>query len=161
MATELILIRHGQSEGNTGVSKDPDCRLTEMGVEQARTLGARLADFDLTGFTGIASPYMRTWNTAAEVSQATGLPFAVEELVREWSDVAAIKGRQYHKETIAELITRLEEFLRIYAGRKLVVVSHAAPIALLTQLAWGETPNIQGQFWNGVNNCCLRRLQTT
>ncbi|HZK79686.1 MAG TPA: histidine phosphatase family protein [Humisphaera sp.] len=161
MTTELILIRHGESEANVGLSKEPDCRLTEKGIEQARMLGARLADFDLAGFSGIASPYMRTWHTAAEISQATGLSFAVEELVREWGDVATVKGTQYHKETAAELIGRLGEFLRVYAGRKLVIVSHAAPIAVLTQLAWGEAPNTEGQFWNGVNNCCLRRLWTT
>jgi len=28
---ELLLVRHGQSEGNVGLSCDPDCALTEAG----------------------------------------------------------------------------------------------------------------------------------
>jgi broad specificity phosphatase PhoE len=161
MNTELILIRHGESEANIGVSKDPNCRLTPNGIDQARLLGARLAKHDLGGFVGIASPYLRAWDTAAEISRATRLSFAVEELVREWGDVATIKDKQYHKETTAEVVTRLTEFLHIHKGKKLIVVSHAAPIAVLTQIAWGETPNTEGQFWTGVTNCCLRRLQVT
>jgi len=38
------------------------------------------------------------------------------------------------------------------------MVSHAAPIAVLTQLANGTTPNTQGQFWIDIENCCLRRV---
>jgi broad specificity phosphatase PhoE len=82
----------------------------------------------------------------------------VEERVREWGDLAAIGGRQYPKETAQELVARLERFLLCHAGRMLVVVSHAAPIAVLTQLAAGESPNTQGEFWADVENCCLRRV---
>ena len=38
MAVELLLIRHGQSEANAGLSLDPDCSLSETGLEQAREL---------------------------------------------------------------------------------------------------------------------------
>lgn len=161
MTTELLLIRHGQSEANIGISNDPDCKLTPIGIEQAQHVGSRLAKHDLSGFELIASPYTRTAHTALEIVQATGLSLTVEELIREWGDMATVGGKQYHKESAEELIARLREFLRVYHGRKLVVVSHAAPIAVLTQLAWGETPNTEGQFWTGVNNCCLRWLRTT
>ena len=161
MTTELLLIRHGQSEANVGISKDPDCKLTADGIDQARQLGSRLARFDLAGFEMITSPYTRAMHTASEIAQATGFSFAIEELVREWGDVATVSGKQYHVETADELIARLKEFLRLYAGRRLIVVSHAAPIAVITQLAWSETPNVQGPFWTGVNNCCLRWLRTT
>ena len=60
-----------------------------------------------------------------------------------------------------ETVRRLEAFLLARRGQKLLIVSHAAPIALLTQLAWGETPTTQGQFWLGVGNCCPRWLKAT
>ena len=158
--TELILIRHGESEANLGLSKDPDCLLTDRGREQARRLASELARHDLSGFVALTSPYRRAVETASLIAAATGLSFAVEELAREWGDLATVSGRQYPKETPAELIARLRHFLANFAGRKIVVVSHAAPIAVLTQLAWGETPNTEGQFWTGVGNCCPRWLKT-
>jgi broad specificity phosphatase PhoE len=118
----------------------------------------RLAGHDLGKFLFLTSPYRRAVHTAAEIAKATGQSFVVEERVREWGDLATVGGRQYHKETTHELVGRLKEFLLDHAGRKLVVVSHAAPIAVLTQLAEGEMPNTQGQFWSDVGNCCLRRL---
>jgi len=161
MSTELLLIRHGQSEGNIGVSKHPDCKLTPHGIEQARHAGLRLARHDLSGFTGLVSPYSRTGDTAAQISAVTGIFFAREELIREWGDVATINGAQYPRETADELIARLRQFLRHYANRRLIVVSHAAPIAALTQLAWGETPVTEGPFWTGVGNCSMRWLRVT
>lgn len=161
MARELLLIRHAQSEANIGISLSPDSTLTPAGVEQARALGQRLRHFDLTGFVGLVSPYQRTQNTAREISNASGLSFIVDELIREWGDVATINGKEYPQETTVHLTDRLREFLRVHEGRKLIVISHAAPIAVLTQLAWGETPNTQGPFWNGVGNCCVRWLKTT
>jgi broad specificity phosphatase PhoE len=128
-------------------------------VAQARCLAERLSRCDLSGFAGVASPYGRTAHTAAEVARATGLRFATEELVREWGVAATVAGRYYPAETTGELAARLGEFLRRYAGRKLVVVSHAAPIAVLTQMVRGEAPTTEGRFWGGVGNCCPRWLR--
>ncbi|MGE5612237.1 MAG: histidine phosphatase family protein [Bacillota bacterium] len=161
MAVELILIRHGESEGNVGRSSDPDCPLTEAGLEQARQVGRQLAGYDLRGFAGLVSPYRRTRQTAEAIALATGLSFAIEEGVREWGPAATINNRHYPVEPGEQLVERLRDFLRRYEGRKLVVISHAAPIAALTQVAWGESPNTQGAFWEGVNNCCLRWLKAT
>lgn len=161
MTTELLLIRHGESEGNVGRSTDPDCALTDNGLGQARALGARLAGHDLSGFTALTSPYARTVHTAAQIALATGLSFDIDERIREWGGTATVRGRLYPQETPDQVVVRLEAFLREHRGRKLLIVSHAAPIALLTQLAWGETPTTQGPFWAGVSNCCFRWLRTT
>ena len=158
---ELLLVRHGQSEGNVGLSCDPDCALTEAGREQARSLARRLAGYDLGGFSAVASPYLRAAQTAEAIAAATGLAFAKEAAVREWGQAVTIRGRVYPQEPIGSVVERLREFLRRNEGRKLLVVSHAAPIALLTQLAWGEPPNTEGAFWAGVGNCCLRWLKVT
>jgi len=160
MSTELLLIRHGESEANVGLTQHPDSRLTDRGIQQARNLGRKLADHDWSDFTALVSPYARARQTAAEISLATGITFEVEELIREWGDIATINGTEYPKETPEHLIARLNRFLQEYAGRKLIIVSHAAPIAVLTHLAWGETPMTEGPFWAGVNNCVPRWLRS-
>ena len=159
--TELLLIRHGESEANVGVSTDPDCVLTDAGLEQAGCLGRRLAGYDLGGFVALTSPYRRAVQTADAIAAATGLVFADEPGVREWGKPAVVRGRAYPEEPIGDVVRRLRAFLDLYHGRRLVIVSHAAPIALLTQLAWGEPPDTKGAFWAGVGNCCLRWLRVT
>jgi broad specificity phosphatase PhoE len=156
MSAELLLIRHGESEGNVGISKDPDCRLTDRGHQQARAAGQRLAEFDLSKFTCFVSPYTRAAQTAAAIAGETGLKFQMNELVREWGAIATINGATYHPESTQQLVERLSDFLHEHADRHLLIVSHAAPISVLTQLAWGESPNTAGEFWAGVSNCCLR-----
>ena len=160
MAVDLILIRHGESEANVGLSDDPDCALTELGLEQARRLAHQLTEYDLRGFAALTSPYRRARQTAAEIEAITGLPFTVEEAVREWGAAATIDGRHYPVESGEELILRLEDFLRRYEGRKLVITSHAAPIGVLLALARGERPEVSWQLWEGIGNCCLRRVST-
>jgi broad specificity phosphatase PhoE len=70
-ATELLMVRHGESEANVGLSTDPDCCLTPRGLQQARDLAPRLARLDLTGFVAVASPYRRAVQTAEVLAAAT------------------------------------------------------------------------------------------
>jgi broad specificity phosphatase PhoE len=159
--TELLLVRHGQSEGNVGTSTDPDCGLTDLGREQARAVARRLAAFDLRGFAGVTSPYRRAVWTAEAIALATGLTFTEDPAVREWGPAATVGRHTFELEPVEQTVRRLEAFLRERRGQRLLVVSHAAPIAILTQLAWGETPHTRGEFWLGVGNCCPRWLKTT
>lgn len=160
-ATELLMIRHGQSQANVGASTDPDCELTDAGLEQARALARRLMRFDLIGFTGLTSPYCRAVQTAEAIALATGLQFQVDPDIREWGPAATVAGRPYAQEPVVETVQRLRAFLRRRRGQRLLIVSHAAPIALLTQLAWGEPPVTDGAFWSGVGNCCPRWVKVT
>src|SRR4051794_41433502 len=105
--TELLLIRHGESEANAGMSTDPDCLLTEAGLEQARCLGRRLAGYDLGGFTALTSPYRRAVQTAEAIAAETGLLFADEPAVREWGRTAVVDGRAYPEEPVGEVVRRL------------------------------------------------------
>src|SRR5438128_10464470 len=71
-ATRLYLVRHAQSQGNTGedlTTGDPD--LTEIGREQARRLGERLGRQKLAAV--YASPLRRTQQTAMLMPDAAGL----------------------------------------------------------------------------------------
>lgn len=156
VASELLMVRHGESEANVGLSTDPDCPLTSRGREQARVLGASLARFDLGDFIGLTSPYRRARDTAADLEVATGVRFEIDPDLREWGATAVVDGQNYPSEPIEKTVKRLRTFLRRWEGRRLLVVAHAAPIALLTQLAWGEIPTTEGKFWLGVGNCCPR-----
>ena len=160
MSVDLLLVRHGQSEANAGLSLDPDCSLSDTGLEQARQLRLRLADHDLSGFIALTSPYRRTRQTAEQIAKVTGMAFAVDEGVREWAGPATVDGKHYPAESGGQLVERLADFLRRHDGRKVLVVSHAAPIAGLIRLAEGRTPDTSVPFWDGIDNCCLIRVGT-
>ena len=159
--TELLMVRHGESEANVGLSGDPDCALTPRGLGQARALAPRLARLDLRGFVALTSPYRRAVQTAEVLAAATGLALEVDPDLREWGATAVVGGQTYPQEPVGETVKRLEAFLRRRAGQRMLVVAHAAPIALLTQLAWGEPPTTEGKFWLGVGNCCPRWVKAT
>src|SRR5215213_8151747 len=93
--TELLMVRHGESEANVGLSSDPDCSLTPRGLEQARALAPRLARFDLRGFVAVVSPYRRAVQTAEALASATGLSFEADPDVREWGATAVVGGQTY------------------------------------------------------------------
>lgn len=72
-AGRLILVRHGESEGNRAqrFSPNPDIRLTEVGVEQARESGRLIAShFHPTRI--VASSYHRAQHTAALIAEVVG-----------------------------------------------------------------------------------------
>ena len=86
-ATDLLLVRHGQSaparEGEPFplVDGQGDPPLTELGHEQGRAVARRLTD------AGLAAVYVttlqRTRQTAQPLLEATGLPVRVEPDLRE------------------------------------------------------------------------------
>jgi len=78
----LHLIRHAQSEANAGVSgAGRDCSLTDLGRRQADAAGARLAGLGVDRV--LASPYVRTLQTAEAIRAATGAPAGVLPLLHE------------------------------------------------------------------------------
>jgi probable phosphoglycerate mutase len=81
-ATRLYLIRHAQSQGNTGedlTTGDPD--LTDVGRMQAQRLARRLAGQRLDAV--YASPLRRTQETAAFIADACGLDVIPKADLRE------------------------------------------------------------------------------
>lgn len=81
-ATRLYLIRHAQSQGNTGedlTTDDPG--LTEVGWEQARRLADRFRRQRVEVL--YASPLRRTLETAGAIAEATGLPIITMDELRE------------------------------------------------------------------------------
>ena len=70
-ATRLYLVRHAQSQSNTGedlTTGDPD--LTDIGREQAKRIGERLSRTRIDAI--YASPLRRCQETAAAIADASG-----------------------------------------------------------------------------------------
>jgi broad specificity phosphatase PhoE len=99
--TELLLVRHGESEGNVAREaaeaehateilidqRDPDVPLSGRGRSQAQALGRWLADLppDRRPVTAWASPYVRAVQTAKLALEAAALmvPVRLDERLRD------------------------------------------------------------------------------
>jgi 2,3-bisphosphoglycerate-dependent phosphoglycerate mutase len=78
----LYLVRHAQSEANAGLpGASRDCSLTDFGRRQAEAVAQRLARHRIDRV--LASPYVRTLETAEAIRQATGAPASVFPLLHE------------------------------------------------------------------------------
>ena len=72
----LYVVRHAQSRANADVRcRDIDCELTDAGRRQAEAVAADLAAVGLNQV--LASPYLRTLETAREIARASGAAAAV------------------------------------------------------------------------------------
>lgn len=84
MSGRLILARHGQTVANVARRLDtklPGAELTELGVEQARTLGKNLVVREPSLL--VASQAIRAKQTAEQIEYAAGLSTVVREGIHE------------------------------------------------------------------------------
>lgn len=89
-----IIIRHGRSQHNVGLTDSLDSPLTDFGVEQAKVVGRYLgsgAMGDLSGHVFHVSPFLRTLMTACNIREAGGemlqeATFLVDKNVAEYFD---------------------------------------------------------------------------
>ena len=157
--TWTILVRHGESESNAGISKDLNSRLTENGRQQAfycaREIQATIlmSRKSLNDFVIVSSPYQRCVETANEVAKLNGSRPTISDGVREWGPTTEIEGRFFAAEDRQELVQRLSDWWTVHHDRDLIIVSHGSPVAIMKQLAFGESPNVEGNFWRDVRNC--------
>lgn len=91
METQIVLVRHGETEWSrdgkhTGRT---DIALTEVGEQQARSVGPTLADWNFAAF--FSSPLQRATATA-ELSGVPG-PFTLLDDLMEW-DYGVYEGRR-------------------------------------------------------------------
>ena len=91
----LILVRHGESEGNRDrtFTDTPAVPLTDRGREQARE-AAELIRREFTVRRIVASPYARARETGEIIAAALGLVAAIDESFREQS-LGELAGRPY------------------------------------------------------------------
>lgn len=77
----IKLVRHGQSESNTGLVLTHDVgdhkiHLTDTGIEQAREVGAKIGKSFIENSLFYRSPYARTRETSIALLQGAGIDIA-------------------------------------------------------------------------------------
>jgi isoleucyl-tRNA synthetase len=165
---QYFAMRHGESESNVAgvisANIKNDDSVTEAGLEQVKKAAAELKgeNIDLI----IASPFMRTKQTAELVRAELGLPetaLLFDEIIREYDLADEYEGKRWHDDYAANFATweerftkelpgsenrrdvmkRMGEFLYSlesnpdYKGKNILIVSHGGPIATLRAAANG------------------------
>lgn len=93
MATEILIIRHGETASNAArIVQTPDIPLSERGAEQARLLGRRLASEGVERI--LSSDQTRALMTAEALRDAIGVPLDLEPLLQE-RNFGGIRGTPY------------------------------------------------------------------
>ncbi|MBL1073315.1 histidine phosphatase family protein [Nocardia sp. 2] len=98
MTGKLILVRHGETEGNVGKILDtrlPGLPLTERGVGQAKTFGSGLIRSPQKLFSSAA---LRARQTGGYIEAATGVPLEVLEDLQEvqLGDLEGLASKDAH-----------------------------------------------------------------
>jgi broad specificity phosphatase PhoE len=184
MSLELIIVRHGQSEGNrdrtfTGHGPSP---LTERGREEARAVGARLAADPVDAI--FASDLPRAVQTAEPLAAATGVAIVQDAALREkhfgdltgksfaeietqypdvWRGLLA-RDPMYQPpggESHAECRARVGGFLsRLFASHpsgRVVLVSHGVAINHMLYNLLCVPLNAQPPAVFQIDNCSIQR----
>jgi probable phosphoglycerate mutase len=165
----IVFARHGQTAPNREglVLGRTDPELTEEGHQQAAWLAAALATEPVTAL--LASPLLRTRQTAEAIGEACGLPVVVDERLIEidwgaWegrstgtlaqSDVdkwKADKGTAPEGESLESLTQRVELFCSEHLDEGLVVaVSHVSPIKAAAAWAMGVNGTVAWRMYLGL-----------
>ncbi len=166
-AGRVILVRHGESEGNRDrtFTQSSEVPLTPHGREQVRVTAARIA----AGYAPariVASPYTRARQTAEIIALLLALPVELDAAFREQSfgvfagqpyetvlrDAAHHDGPRWHwrppdGESLMDVSERVvpafERLTRAAAGRDVVVVSHGGVMLALCAHVTGS--------WDGLS----------
>jgi probable phosphoglycerate mutase len=187
-ATEILLLRHGQSEGNEqgrfgGHGPTP---LTARGRRQAEAVAKVLAAEG--GLTMIwASDLVRAIETARPVAEACGIAVQTTPALRErsvgvFTGLTFAEAEQKYPEAYAKLMAResdhcpdggetamqcaeratalVEEAVKKFPSGRLLFVSHAAALNLVLLHLLGMEHRTHGRrVWFRTDNCALHRLR--
>jgi broad specificity phosphatase PhoE len=187
LTTQVLLIRHGQSEGNAegrfgGHTATP---LSKRGRKQAEATAKMLASESLTAI--FSSDLPRAIETAEPLSRLTGLEIQSTEAFRERS-VGVMEGLAFedaaeqHPEQYAALLRRdfehilvggesyrqlldrawgkLDEAIAENRNGKIVVFTHTGTICILTLHLMGalDAPALK-PVWIASSNCGITRFE--
>lgn len=169
--TTVILLRHGvtahtQRKLFSGTGRE-DPPLVDEGVEQARRAAAWIAERGGADAI-VASPLLRTRQTAAQVAERLGKPVDIEEgfaeagfgdwdgfsfaeVMKRWpaemdswlsSTAVPPPGGESFDDVAKRVEAARDRLVQTYAGRTVVVVSHVTPIKLMVRLALGSDMSV-------------------
>ena len=161
----FFLVRHGQSENNVLGIENSDItkqyHLTEHGKEEVRQVAGKLKSKGADVI--FSSPLLRTKETAEIIADALGYQksqIIYDDRIRD-IHFGVLEGKTYKEyeafweehhqrfikrpeggENYADLRVRVGDFLREidkkYSGKRILIVSHEAPIWILTAVAEGH-----------------------
>lgn len=184
ITTELILIRHGETDWNRELRFQGhiDVPLNDMGHEQARRLGLRLADEPVQQL--ISSDLMRAQQTAAPAARQLELEIVTTVSLREqnfgvvegmradeiqalhpraWEDWLKFRedhampegesARQFH----ARIIEALARIATAHVGQKLLVVTHGGVLDMVWRTARGL--GLNGPRQSDIPNAGFNRIR--
>ena len=187
LSTHVLLIRHGQSEGNAerrfgGHTATP---LSPRGRKQAQAMANALKDEELTAI--YSSDLARAIETAQPLAKLTGLPIHPTTAFRERS-VGVMEGltfenaAQLHPDQYAALLRRdfehvltggesyrqlldrawqkLDEIIAHNQGGRIAVFSHTGTICILALHLMGalDAPELK-PVWITSANCAITRFE--
>lgn len=129
---ELFIFRHGETfeTKNGSLPYGPrveSAQILPEAIPVIKRLGKYLKNIKTD--TNYTSPYLRCIQTVEIVTEVSKKVFLVEDRLSEYRP---------EKETLDELIARVEEFFKYLKSQKLdsaAICTHGFPISVLTQLA--------------------------
>lgn len=174
------IVRHGGAESNKhrflDSEGDPNNDLTETGRHQAHKTGEALKDhgYDVI----IASPLLRAKHTAEIIAKIIGVPTVTTDIrlreinlgvysnkgegsfdtfVSEQGDRvkdidARIPGGETHREVLERTNALWAELERTYTGKKILLVTHAAPAWMLATSLEGCTKEEIAEHTNNLGS---------
>ncbi len=145
---KLILVRHGESEGNRfrRFTSSPDAALTDLGRQQAYEAACRIREQFKPALV-IASPYLRARDTARIIATELAVPLEIEAGFREQS-LGQLAGQPYdlvlndpsfdrdrswqwrpaggesHEDVLARTGPLVDQVANRFAREEVVIVSH-------------------------------------
>jgi broad specificity phosphatase PhoE len=169
----IVFVRHGETASNRSrllLGRGNDPALTDLGTTQAASVAARLAH-DTPPARLLASPLLRTRETAAAIALTTGVDIEIDERLVEmeygdWEGLPVTQldseeGRRWRNdpsfappggESLLQVALRVGTFCEEYAaGPEVVVaVSHVSPIKAAAVWALDAAPGAVWQMWLGL-----------
>ncbi len=184
--TELILIRHGETDLNRGpyFQGQIDVALNERGLEQARRLAQRLTGESIDVL--VCSDLTRTRQTAAPSSAQLGLPpqplaelreqhfgmfeglsfpQVMERHPEQWQSWSrhdpeyALPGGESMRQFHARVVAAIHALAARHAGRNVVVVTHGGVLDMVWRTA--HALPLHGPRQCPIPNAGLNRLSVT
>jgi probable phosphoglycerate mutase len=186
MSTNVVLIRHGQSQGNAEgrFGGHTDTPLSDLGRRQASATATALAG---EGFNAIySSDLPRAIETASPLANLAGVPLGATEAFRERSvgvmegltfeDAAAEHPEQYqallrrdfehvllggesYRQTLDRAARKLDEAIEQHKGGRIAIFTHTGTICILVLHLMGalDAPELK-PVWIATANCGISRF---
>ena len=186
MSTHVLLIRHGQSQGNAEgrFGGHSDTRLSPRGLSQALRTAQALTSEPLSAI--YCSDLARAIETASPLAKLAGLQLQTTDALRERSvgvmegltfeEAAAQHPEQYaallrrdfehvllggesYRQTLDRASRKLDEAIEKYKGGRIAIFTHTGTICILALHIMGalDAPELK-PVWIASRNCGVSRF---